>query len=366
MSHLHLVVALAAAVSLTACARRAPSDTTPSTGTEEGTVSTPAEPREEEVTFEAAGMTVYGTLSLPGGVPQRRPAVLLIAGSGPTDRDWNSPGLPGRNGSAALLAKALRDRGIVVLRYDKRGTGQTGVPKGVTWADYLAEQRAALELLRSRAEVDPKALYVAGHSEGGAHALKLAAAEGEGIAGLVLLSTAGRPLKVLVVEQVANQLRAALPPADAVKEINAFESAVNAISAGEAVDPQKATAIPGIQALLRSLQQPDAQAFIRELLAFDPVEALKALPHRTLVLSGEKDIQVSSERDVKPLAAARPEGTTLVLVADADHVLKAEERPFAQLNAGVGLRYNAQDRVLADGVVDAIATFISQATEAQR
>ncbi len=356
MSHLHLVVSLCAALALTACARRTP-DTTATSGA--GEAPAPVEAREEEVSFDAAGMTIHGTLSLPGGAASPRPAVLLIAGSGPTDRDWNSPLLPGQNGSAALLAQGLMEKGIVVLRYDKRGTGKTGVPQTVTWADYLAEQQAALSLLRARPEVDPKALFVAGHSEGAVHALKLAAAEGEGLAGLVLLSPAGRPLKEVVVDQVAAQLRAALPPADAEREIAAVAKAFEAIAAGEEVDPQKATPLPGIQNLLRAFLAADSAGFARGLLSFDPPAALRALPHRTLVLSGEKDLQVSSERDVKPLAAARPERTTLVLIADADHVLKAEEKPLAQLGAQDAVRYNAPGRPLAAGVVDAVAAFVT-------
>src|SRR5260370_29725073 len=75
-----------------------------------------------EVTWQLGSTTVYGTLVRPSG-PGPFPAVVMVAGSGPTDRDWNSPLLPGSNGSARLLAEALARAGIASLRYDKRASG---------------------------------------------------------------------------------------------------------------------------------------------------------------------------------------------------------------------------------------------------
>src|SRR6185437_10707746 len=75
-----------------------------------------------EVNWPLGSTTVYGTVVRPFG-PGPFPAVVMVAGSGPTDRDWNSPLLPGTNGSARLLAEALAQAGIASLRYDKRGIG---------------------------------------------------------------------------------------------------------------------------------------------------------------------------------------------------------------------------------------------------
>src|SRR5215470_17165719 len=75
-----------------------------------------------EVSWPLDSTTVYGTLVRPSG-PDPFPAVVMVAGSGPTDRDWNSPLLPGTNGSARLLAEALAQAGIASLRYDKRASG---------------------------------------------------------------------------------------------------------------------------------------------------------------------------------------------------------------------------------------------------
>src|SRR5579863_2795177 len=75
-----------------------------------------------EVTWELGATTVYGTLVRPKGAGPF-PGVVLVAGSGPTDRDWNSPLLPGSNGSARLLAEELGRAGFASLRYDKRASG---------------------------------------------------------------------------------------------------------------------------------------------------------------------------------------------------------------------------------------------------
>ena len=82
--------------------------------------------RSEEVSFPAGGRDIPGTLGLPPAPTGPAAAVLFMAGSGPTDRDWNSPLIPGKNGSARQLAEALAAEGLVVLRFDKAFSGKNG------------------------------------------------------------------------------------------------------------------------------------------------------------------------------------------------------------------------------------------------
>ena len=166
---------------------------------------------EEEVEFPAAGLTIHGTIARPEA-PGKRPAVLLIAGSGPTDRNWNSPLIPGTNGSGRLVARALAKRGVVTLRYDKRATGESvGDESLYTWEGYLAEQQAALAVLRADAAVDPDLVFAAGNSEGGLHILRLAHDPGgPPLAGLLFLDAAGRSLAVTAVDQISGQLPGAV------------------------------------------------------------------------------------------------------------------------------------------------------------
>ena len=143
---------------------------------------------------------MQGTLTLPVH-GQGIPGVLLIAGSGPSDRDWNSEGLSGQNGSGRLLAEALSAHGIVVLRYDKRGTGQTQAHPPHRWEDYTAEQKGGLEFLSKTGQVDPSRIYVLGHSEGALHALRLSQKTDIKLAGVGLLAAPGRRLAQLIEAQ---------------------------------------------------------------------------------------------------------------------------------------------------------------------
>ncbi|MEO7964277.1 MAG: alpha/beta hydrolase, partial [Gemmatimonadaceae bacterium] len=101
----------------------------------------------EEITFVAGGRTIPGTIVHPEA--GTGPAVLLLAGSGPTDRDWNSALMPGKNGSARLLAEALAARGITVLRFDKAFSGKNpNLPiADLTLDTYRDEATAALDYL---------------------------------------------------------------------------------------------------------------------------------------------------------------------------------------------------------------------------
>lgn len=315
-----------------------------------------------DVQFAAAGMAIHGTIDRPPG-DGPYPAVVLVAGSGPTDRDWKNPLLPGDNGSAALLADALVERGVVVLRYDKRGTGATGMPSTpVTWSDYTAEIAEGVRLLASLDYVDDRRIHVAGHSEGGAHAMRLAQDAPRPLASIILLSTAGRSLRDIVVWQIGAQIHASgLNPQAAEAEITALEGALDAIGNGETIDPTKVGQLPGVQQFLAALQNPQSVDFARELLVFDPGAAVAEIDLPILILSGARDIQVDPQLDAAPIAeAARAAGrqTELVIVPTADHVLKHEETPRDQLDAAAGFRYNAEGRTLADGVVDAIANWI--------
>jgi len=87
-----------------------------------------------EVTWDVDGIAVYGTVTRPADAGLH-PAIVFVAGSGPTDRDWCSPLLPGTNCSGRLLAQALTEKGFVTLRYDKRAVG----PHATTCRDLSAK-----------------------------------------------------------------------------------------------------------------------------------------------------------------------------------------------------------------------------------
>ncbi|MEM1349770.1 MAG: alpha/beta fold hydrolase [Myxococcota bacterium] len=314
-----------------------------------------------EVTFDAAGVTVHGTITAPKQ-PGRYPAVLLIAGSGPTDRDWRSPLLPGDNGSAKLLAEGLTARGVVVLRYDKRASGETAAPESLTWDDYTAEQNAGLAALATREDVAKEAIFAAGHSEGGAHALRLATRATTPLAGIVLMATSGRTLRDVLVWQIHNQLLSAgIPEMQVAAHDDQLGGVLDQFIGGASVEPTAASDYPGVQNVVRAFTAPMAVSFARELLGFEPVKAIKEVDVPIFVLHGAKDIQVDSTRDAEPLrdaAKAAGKDVRFTIYEDADHVFKSEPRPVEELGPQAGLAYNAPGRELADGVVADLSAWI--------
>jgi uncharacterized protein len=320
----------------------------------------------EEISFVAGGRTIPGTLVHPES--GTGPGLLLLAGSGPTDRDWNSPLLPGKNGSARLLAEALAARGVTVLRFDKAFSGRN---PGLLIADltldtYRDEATAALDFLRARPEVDPAHVFVAGHSEGGIHAIRLAQSAGGGIRSVILISAPGRSLaQVLEVQLEKNVLSSVgLTTEQLEAEMVPIRTALRSFVAGQDVDPKSASSRPQIVGILTALMAPMVARIGRALAGFEPAEAVAGLPMPVLVLQGGKDIQVDPKEDAERLVAARRAAGKPVdfhLSPSANHVLKTEPLSLEELRANpqlVQAGYNAPDRILAVDLVEALAQWM--------
>jgi pimeloyl-ACP methyl ester carboxylesterase len=297
-----------------------------------------------EVNWPLDGTKVYATLVRPAGTGPF-PAVVMVAGSGPTDRDWNSPLIPGPNGSARLLAAALGENGIASLRYDKRVAGPHAAENfpvligKISMQAHLDELASAVRTLASQDFVDRSRIFALTNSEGGLHALNYQVHDPAiPFAGLVLLAPPGRVMGAVARSQIVAQL-AGLPNGAALVE--AYDAAIARFAAGQEVAPDPD--LPqGAQMLLQALATPANLPFARELWVADAAAWLAQVLAPVLVVIGKKDVQVDWQADGEALqhAAAGRAEVQFVFPENANHVLKHEPRPRSELTADVTANYN--------------------------
>lgn len=317
----------------------------------------------EEVTWEIDDTTVTATLTQPEG-DGPFPAIIMVAGSGPTDRDWNSPLLPGTNGSAALFADALTRAGYVTLRYDKRVTGPNAAANieklmgQLSLQSHLDEVAGGVDLLADQEAVEASNIFALANSEGAIHALNYQRqATDIPLAGLILAAPPGRGLKDVLRTQIEPQFADSDDPEGLLA---LYDEAMERFLAGEAIDPSPDLP-PGIQQLLLGLEAPANLPFTRELFVVDPAAWLTEIDVPVLVLVGKKDIQIDWQIDGGRLEEATEgsETVTFVYPDNANHVFKYEEKPAAELTANDATNYNAADRFLDEQSLTAILTWLA-------
>jgi pimeloyl-ACP methyl ester carboxylesterase len=270
--------------------------------------------RSEEVRIansHAPGVTLAGTLTVPPG-PGPFPAAILITGSGPEDRDetvfTHKP--------FAVLADHLTRAGIAVLRYDDRGTAaSTGSYAGATSADFATDANAAFAFLRTRPEIDPRAIGFIGHSEGGLIA-PLAGRDNPDVAWFVLLAGPGTPTPQLMeAQRRAVGHSQGVSDADLDRSLpvqNAFYAAAASNGDAEAVKARLRTALTDdlLNAAGMPLAQRDAMAaaaaepWFRFFARYDPAPALAAIHVPVLALNGSLDQQVVARDNLAGISAA--------------------------------------------------------------
>ncbi len=289
--------------------------------------------RQRAVRFAGSdGATLAGTLLLPlWSELQKVPGVVLVAGSGPTDRDGNNPLAPERIDLLKRIAELLAAAGIATLRYDKRGIGaSTARPYGTleeqerffAWDNFVGDVAAAHGELVKHDEIKPYATALLGHSEGGLLVLAAASAIAKNRPhGMVLASTPGRPMGQIVRAQVAR---------GAPNLLAAVERTIAAIQASGHVPAD-------LPVELQALFPPYAGPFMQRLLWFDPAQALLGLDRPCLLLQGAADRQIVVMEDVQPLIDAlskRSAPGEAVIVPGVSHNLKLMSWPTDQGFAG--------------------------------
>ena len=302
--------AAAASLALPAVVRSQSVISTSAAATSVDTIA-PATVHESDYTIASGSLKLPGTLTVPANVSGRIPVVLIVAGSGPTDRNGNTvaPGYSGRlprPNSSAQLAWGLAQQGIASVRYDKRSLGDNAAKidlpnTGID--DFIGDVTAGAKQLAA----DPRfsRVVLLGHSEGAELVLQ-AANRGAPAAGIVMLSGAGRRFLPILHDQLSRQLDSAT--------LLQFDSAIAGFLRGE-------TPTASFPPALMSLLQPTNRKFMRGMQAYVPAEEIARVRVPVLIVQGGRDIQIT-EVDARALSAGQPAAKLLILPT-ANHVLKA-------------------------------------------
>ncbi len=318
---------------------------------------------EEQVSWKVDDIDVEATLTRPSGNGPF-PAIAMVAGSGPTDRNWNSPLIPGTNGSAALLAQVLTEQGFITLRYDKRASGphiQENVPKmlgKISMESHRAELAGGMQLLASRSDVDQKHLFALTNSEGCIHALNYQrSATDVSFAGLILTGAPARSIGEVARGQIVAQL-ADVPSGETI--LASYDAAMADFAAERPVKIDES--LPEtLRMVIGAASAPHNLPFARELWITNPVQLAESITVPVLVIIGQKDVQVDWQVDGSRWEALAKDHRNIALVypAQANHVLKHEAKPHEQLTAAdITTSYNVAGLELDAQVVETITTWL--------
>jgi len=262
------------------------------------------------IRFAGEGVTLAGTWSRPKAAEPPYPAVLLLSGSGPQDRNGNAPGTELQWNHLHSIAMALAGSGIATLRYDERGVAKSGgtfFDAGLT--DLLADAGKALAYLETREDAAPGRIAVLGHSEGALHAALLAGAKGSRVRAAVLIGAPAEPLDRILLVQVAARLRRRGAPRDDILRIlgdlRAFHEHVR-LSTSPVVT--------------RSGRKRNVR-WLREHMDLDPRRVYSAVTVPVLLLHGGRDLQVPPSHAGRIGRFIGAERAEVAILPNLDHFL---------------------------------------------
>lgn len=255
---------------------------------------------EEAITLETETGNISGTMLYPT-TSEKIPVVLIIAGSGPTDRNGNSPTMT--NNSLKMLAEGLFNNGIASVRYDKRGIGESADAamdeSSLRFENYIEDAEDWVDLL----EKDDRftEIIILGHSEGSL--IGMVASQEEEVSKFISLEGAGKPAGDIIKEQLSAQ-----PPAILEMSLPILEK----LEIGETVET--------VPQVLYSLFRPSVQPYMISWFKYDPQQEIAKLNKPVLIIQGTTDIQVSVS-DAEKLSAAN-EKAELKIIEGMNHILK--------------------------------------------
>jgi pimeloyl-ACP methyl ester carboxylesterase len=285
----------------------------------------------QQVSFTSNdGSVLAGTLTLPASTTDKLPALVLLQGSGPTNRDGNQPPVL-RTDLLRQIAEGLALRGIATLRYDKRGmhanaAGRPANPEDYaryfSWGHFVDDAYGAYAFLRAQPSIDLNKTGLFGHSEGGLIALDLGTRlpEAERPRMLILAATPGRRIDAIVRDQLNRSLTEAKAKPNERRAFLAENDRIVLAIRDTGTVPQK------VPAALSGLYPSYSGPFLQAQLKLDPAELAQRYNGPVLLLQGDADIQVSAERDALALdRALQKRGNddhALVLLPRTSHNLK--------------------------------------------
>ncbi|GMM92759.1 alpha/beta hydrolase [Qipengyuania sp. MTN3-11] len=294
-----------------------------------------------EVTVEREGLAAPLAGTLAGDTSAGQAGVVILPGSGPTDRDGNNP-MGVKAQPYRLLADALAEQGIPTLRIDKRGmfASKAAIPDAnkVTIEDYAGDALAWAAKLREETGAD--CAWLLGHSEGGLIVLSAATRDPAGLCGVILVAAPGRRPGDLLREQLA-----ANPGAAPLME--EIERHIATLEAGQSIEEP-------IHPGLAPLFGPQIQGYMASFLAQDPAAMIARIELPVLILHGREDLQVT-DADAETLAAAQP-AAEVIMLDGVNHVLKTVPEGDRAANLA---SYGDADLPLAEGVASAITAFVA-------
>lgn len=314
--------------------------------------------RVTEVTFpsKAEGVQLAGTLTIPADKPGARPAVALVSGSGPQDRDETIMG----HKPFWVLADALSRAGIAVLRYDDRGVGKsTGDFSSSTSTDFSDDAEAALEFLRIQPGIDPKSIGLIGHSEGGMIA-PMVAARRDDVAFLILLAGTAVPgADVMLAQGEAIGKAMGAPEPALVQQRQMQQSLFDAVR----TTPDPEALRQKVEQALAMLPEAQRAAQVRQItgpwmrffITYDPAPVLRRVRCPVLALFGGKDLQVLASQNAPVLEQAlRAGGNERVEVA----VLEGLNHLFQPARTGSPQEYGSIETTIDEKALAKILGWI--------
>ncbi|MBC3882336.1 alpha/beta fold hydrolase [Undibacterium sp. LX40W] len=280
---------------------------------------------------------LYGTLLVPGH-KERPPVVLLISGSGPTDRDGNNPMLRGKNDSLKMLAEELAIAGFASVRFDKRGIGESAIAarseEELRFQTYVNDVEAWVKLLK--ADTRFSGVSIIGHSEGST--IGMLAAKNADVDAFVSLAGPGQSAARILRQQLKDRL----PPELA----QANESILQSLERGQTYKE--------VPPALLALYRPSVQAYLMSWFPIVPSEVIGQLKMPVAIFQGDHDIQVSVA-EAMYLSKALPKARVAV-IKGMNHILKNVPLDNAQQVAS----YSDPNLLLDQELLKQLITFLKQ------